>query len=257
MDRTLVVLAAGLGRRFGGAKQHAPVGPGGAAILEYTAYDALQAGIERVVLVLRPGAEEFVPPAMADRLTVETAVQEQANGTADAVLAAAPLLDGPFLVANADDLYGREAVLDLVRHAESTNEAALVGYPLGTVLSSEGPVSRAVCRTDDAYLLTGLEEFPSVTDPTDPTLPVSMNLWAFGHEHLAALEAVRAALSHQPEFGLPQAVDRIVRGESGAIRVLPARSKWHGMTHAHDRERVESHLATAVAAGDYPPDLWA
>ena len=178
----LVVLAAGLGSRFGGLKQVAPVGPGGELIVEYSAHDARRAGFARVVFVIRRDLERDFRAAIGRRLEgrmdVAYAFQELADlpaphapppgrtkpwGTGQAVLAAAAAVRGPFAVINADDFYGAAAYRALADHFHAASAApkpayALVGYPLRQTLSEHGSVNRGLCRADAAGRLTGLDE---------------------------------------------------------------------------------------------------
>lgn len=189
----LVVLAAGLGSRFGGLKQVAPVGPGGELIVEYSAHDARRAGFGRVVFVIRRDLERDFRAAIGRRLEgrmdVAYAFQELADvppphappagrtkpwGTGQAVLAAESAVCGPFAVINADDYYGATAYRALAEHFRAASAApparpvyALVGYPLRQTLSEYGAVNRGLCRTDAAGRLTGLEEVLKIERTAD------------------------------------------------------------------------------------------
>ena len=167
MSLSLVVLAAGVGSRYGGPKQIDRVGPGGSTLIDYIAYDGRRAGFERLVLVVREGMEaemrEAVGESIARRFPVAYAVQPSGLpapfvaapgrakpwGTGHATLAAATQIDGPFAVVNADDFYGSSSYVVLARHlqgrpaAGAPVEHALVGFPLAATLSPDGPVSRA------------------------------------------------------------------------------------------------------------------
>jgi dTDP-glucose pyrophosphorylase len=191
----LVILAAGLGSRFGGLKQVAPVGPGGELIVEYSAHDARRAGFSRVVFVIRRDIEADFRAAVGRRLEgrmeVAYAFQELDDlpaphalvhgrvkpwGTGHAVLAAERAVRGPFAVINADDFYGAAAYQALADHfrGAGAGEAepgrpgyALVGYPLRQTLSEHGAVNRGVCRLDATGRLTGLEEVLNIERTPD------------------------------------------------------------------------------------------
>ena len=181
----LVVLAAGMGSRFGGLKQVAPVGPNGELIIEYSAHDARRAGFRRVVFVIRRDIEKDFRAAIGSRLEtkmeVAYAFQELGDlpppyavapgrtkpwGTGQAVLAAEPAVRGPFAVINADDFYGAAAYGELARHFGGASGSdspgrptyALVGYPLRQTLSEHGAVNRGVCAVDAGGRLTGIDE---------------------------------------------------------------------------------------------------
>ncbi len=189
----LVILAAGLGSRFGGLKQVAPVGPGGELIVEYSAHDARRAGFARVVFVIRRDIEADFRAAIGRRLEgrmeVAYAFQEPGDlpaphapvpgrvkpwGTGHAVLAAARAVRGPFAVINGDDFYGASAYRALAEHWRGAGAAdpgrpeyALVGYPLRQTLSAHGAVNRGVCRLDAAGRLAGLEEVLNIEGTPD------------------------------------------------------------------------------------------
>lgn len=214
---TLVLLAAGVGRRFGGLKQLEPFGPHGETILEYTIHDAIRAGAGRAVLVVRPETEaEFRQTVgrrlerVADVAYVHQSLDEGSRmasgsaqrvkpwGTAHALLCATQAVEGPFVAANADDFYGAGAIANAVAFLKPGSEAnagdhALIGYRLRDTLPGTGRVSRAVC-TQDHGQLTDLAEIPQIWRVGDDIIAVdtagrrrslsgdewvSMNLWAF------------------------------------------------------------------------------
>jgi len=225
---TLVVLAAGVGSRYGGLKQLDPVGPGGAALMDYTMYDALQAGFGRVVLVIRRDTEavirSHIEGGAGRHIEVVYAHQEldmlpvgvappakrvKPWGTGHAMLMAAPFVDGPFVAANADDFYGRRAVAALSEFLAETGgndppHWAMVGYRLADTLPVSGAVSRALCVQDADGRLVRLQEILAIerngglarwrdADGMAHVQPleslVSMNLWGFTPELTAELEA--------------------------------------------------------------------
>jgi len=300
-ETTLVVLAAGVGSRFGGLKQLEPVGPGGAALMDYTIFDALREGFGRVVLVVRSQTHELFeehlergPARHADVALVHQELDDLPQGfavpagrakpwgTGHAVLAVAPVVEGPFAVVNADDYYGREGIAAvarfLVKRATDGPPArwAMVGYQLGHTLPAAGAVSRALCRTRADGRLASLEEIPRIwrqdhgarwldRDGGERDAPldalVSINLWGFTPALLVRLErGFRGFLASDPgergEFFLPAAVgDAIAAGEA-AVDVLSSPGRWCGITSPEDRELVRHRLAELVTEGDYPADLW-
>jgi NDP-sugar pyrophosphorylase family protein len=177
MGTTLVVLAAGIGRRYGGLKQLEPVGPGGEALFEYSIFDALRVGFDRVVLVIRPETEaefrRFLEPRLASGVDLRYVSQTLSDvpegvvppagrtkpwGTAHAVLVAEGEVSGPFAVINADDFYGSDSFTVLGEFLETDADDrlptfAVAGFRLGPTLSAVGPVSRGLCRVDgDGWL---------------------------------------------------------------------------------------------------------
>ncbi len=225
MGLGLVVLAAGVGSRYGGPKQIDRVGPGGGTLVDYAAYDARRAGFEHTILVVREGHEADVREAVGDRIAREMrldyAVQtvglpsgfaapqgrSKPWGTGHAALAAAKQLDGPFAVVNADDFYGASSYRILAEHLRRPasgplTELALVGFPLLATLSPDGPVSRAVCEVDASGFLTTIREMLKVERdgenarglddagawrPLSSDTPVSLNFWGFTPDVLQAL----------------------------------------------------------------------
>jgi dTDP-glucose pyrophosphorylase len=282
MALAIVVLAAGLGSRYGGLKQLSPLGPAGEALLDYTLHDAAAAGFSEAVLVVAAEIvdtvtahlNEFGAPIPA-RLVVQTADtprREAPWGTAHATLIGADGLTGPFAVANADDLYGADAIAAMAAHLSAepgrcVGSAAVVGYRAGATLSARGGVSRAVCRVDqDRHLIT-VEEHTGVrrtagrvvsdTATLDETTPVSMNLWGFEPSFLELLRPTVARFVQQHrnddrELRLPDVVGELIAAGDLDVAVLPTTSSWLGVTHPDDAAVAREQLAVLTAAGVYP-----
>jgi UTP-glucose-1-phosphate uridylyltransferase len=211
---TLLVLAAGLGSRYGGLKQIDPVGPHGETIIDYSVYDALRAGFGKLVFVIRRDIErpfkEIIGTRFERRVAVEYVYQELDKlppgfsvpatrkkpwGTGHAVLMGAEAIDGAFAVINGDDFYGRNSFERLARHLESPGEDyAMVGFVLRNTLSGFGSVARGVCRTSARGLLENVVELTQIepngaaakyTDGFGQVQPltgdeiVSLNMWGF------------------------------------------------------------------------------
>lgn len=217
MKPTLVILAAGMGSRYGGLKQLDGVGPNGETILEYSVYDAIRAGFGKLVFVIRPdfadAFREMVAGTFGDKIPVEYVFQEldmlpdgysvppqrqKPWGTAHAILCTAGVIDEPFSAINADDFYGANAFQllgDFLSRAEDTDVAqyVMVGYRLRNTLSKFGSVARGICQIDDGYLqhvteVTNIEpdgDGAKYVDPAGQNHPltgdeiVSMNMWGF------------------------------------------------------------------------------
>ena len=220
---TLVIMAAGMGSRFGGCKQITPVDDAGHVIIDYSIYDAVRAGFGRVVCIIKPEMEADFRAAIGDRIApfveLKYAYQQidmlpdgysvpegrvKPWGTGHAVLCAADCIDGPFTVINADDFYGRgafQAACDFLSAPHAPNEHAMVAYRVENTLTENGSVSRGVCSAENG-LLTGVVERTKIVprpggaafieDETETFLPngtpVSMNLWAFQHSILDELK---------------------------------------------------------------------
>lgn len=215
MKPTLLVLAAGMGSRYGGLKQMDEIGPFGESIIDYSVYDAIQAGFGKVVFVIRHSfADQFkarFEPRLKGRIEFEFVYQEldylpegftvpegreKPWGTGHAILMAKDAIKSPFAIINADDFYGREAykqVASFLTSSTKANEYAMVGYALNNTLSEHGTVSRGVCQTDNIGNLVSLVERTKIGyesgkiyyfEENDKTAltgqePVSMNFWAF------------------------------------------------------------------------------
>jgi len=221
MHPTLVLLAAGVGSRYGGPKQIDPVGPGGATLIDYAAFDARRVGFDRVVLVVRAENESDVRAGAGDRvarrLPVDYAIQDAALpagfeapagrtkpwGTGHAVLASAPHLHGPFAVLNADDFYGARSyriLAEWFRRPRPEREHALVSFDLRTTLSAAGPVNRGLCQVDGKGALREIREVLKIEgdgeDARHPAnggvacvpgdTPVSLNFWGFAPDVVPA-----------------------------------------------------------------------
>ncbi len=215
MAKSLVIMAGGAGSRFGGDKQFAHIGPSGEILMEYSVYDALKAGFNRFIFVVRPGmtpgftpllkkielaspdaeficAEQLSPPCFTQTHPKRT----KPLGTVHALLSAAPYLDGSFAVINADDYYGRpafEAMADAMENFSGSQDAAIMLYSLKNTLSRYGAVTRGICKVNGDFLGSIREAFKVIESvehgavelieeeyiPLSATSPVSMNFWAF------------------------------------------------------------------------------
>ncbi len=275
MDLTLVVMAAGLGSRFGGTKQLAAVGPDGEAFLDYAIADAVAAGVGRTVLVVRSDIEEDVRRHVETRhghRDISYVCQDEHGprrskpwGTAHAVLAAASAVEGSFMVCNADDYYGAgsyRAVADMADEM-SDRHAVLAGFRLGLTLPASGSVSRGICAVSNGRLLSVVEHHGIARDErgiiraADPAVELgddavaSMNLWAFPHALFAVLERdfagfVSAADGDETiEFLLPTVVSRMMADGVLSVSVVPTAEAWVGVTHPADLEIARRRIADA------------
>ena len=213
MKPTLVILAAGMGSRYGGLKQLDELGPNGEAIIDYSLYDAIRAGFGKVVFIIRTDfAEEFkarFEPRLKGRIQTEYVYQsldkipagftlnperEKPWGTAHAVMMASGVVNEPMAVINADDFYGRESyqvMADFLTSSDDPSEYSMIGYRVANTLSPFGTVSRGVCMTDENGYLTSVVERtkiqrdsdgiyyyePEGRFPLSENTPVSMNFW--------------------------------------------------------------------------------
>lgn len=282
MELSLVVLAAGMGSRYGGLKQLDPVGPAGEILLDYSVADAQRAGFTKVIFVIRREMIDFFREAVGMRyegkIAVEYAFQEleplpggrvsplgrtKPWGTGHAVLAAAPLLHEPFAAINADDYYGGSGFTELAEFlkAASPNHYAMVGYSLERTLSDHGPVSRGICRSDEhGYLIditerTAIERSANgvIAQGTPPVVltgaePTSMNFWGLMPDFLEKLERLFEKFLEEKgndpkaEFYLPAAVSSLIGAREATVRLLHSEDPWFGLTYPEDRPLVAEAL---------------
>ncbi|MFC1761034.1 NDP-sugar synthase [Planctomycetota bacterium] len=289
---TLLVLAAGLGSRYGGLKQVDPVGPTGEWILDYMLFDALAAGFSKVVFVIRPEIEDAFRAALGPVLegrvetvyvhqTADRAVRQKPWGTGHAVLCAREAIAEPFAVINADDYYGAQALGLIHSHlqqlgAGQTHDFAMVGYALKNTLSIHGVVCRGLCTCRADCLVTveecrELQQTPEgivgVNGRGQPIRPdgdalVSLNLWGFGPTFLTHLaegfRVFHTQHGHDPtkEFYLPAVVDWLVQQGQTCVRVLPVDACWFGVTYREDKTEAQQRIRAMIEQGLYPETLW-
>ncbi len=302
---SLVILAAGIGSRYGdGIKQLAKVGPNGEIILDYSVYDALEAGFDKIIFIIRKDLDEEFREVIGDRISkfapVEYAYQQLSDvpagfevpsgrkkpwGTGQALLSARDLIDGPFLVINADDYYGKEGfkVLHDYMTENMTDESGIMemcmaGFILSNTLSENGGVTRGVCTVDDSGYLTRVTETYDIFMDGDRVHAcdvrrnpvnveagqyVSMNMFGFPKEFLGALEEdFPKFLSHlgdngtNAEYLLPSVVDRCIQDGLARVRVLETRDKWFGVTYKEDKPAVVASIRQLTDAGVYPEKLF-
>ena len=270
---SLVILAAGRARRYGGLKQLAPVGLHGEGVIDLIASDAYAAGFEDIVIVVNPDTgpqiQEHVAEHWPDTRRVSFAVQHSLRGTVDAVLAAESALDvtRPFGVSNADDLYGRDAFARLGRHLATSPNNCLIGFQLDRALVGELPVSRGACRVVNGHL-TDIYERRNVRstlegyvaedglEPAElhPSTTVSMNLWGFQPSILPLMHHAVSThdFSVEPEVQLPVFVGSILHRTPLRFDVLATSSRCIGVTHAEDLPLAQVLVAKEIEAGERP-----
>ena len=276
-ERTLVVLAAGIGSRFsGGIKQLHPVGPGGEVIMDYAIHDALEAGFNRVIFIIRHDIEELFESTIGARVRpvcqrmgveVKLAYQEKKD------------LPGGFAVINADDYYGKDAYRKAIGFLNSLEEDSrdcygLIGFSLGNTLSENGGVTRGLCQTDENGMLTHIVETKKIVKTSDGPgverdgvmchlegeTPVSMTMWAFTPDVLDRMEQRfveflgRELDNPKSEFLIPTEVGGML-SQGVRVQVLPTDSHWFGMTFVEDMPGVREAFREMAEQGIYPSPL--
>jgi hypothetical protein len=287
MARSMVVLAAGMGSRYGGLKQLDQLGPTGETIIDYSVFDARRAGIDKVVFVIRREFEtefrERVAASYERHLDVHYAFQEipagrgKPWGTAHALLAARDAVGEPFLVINADDFYGADAyavgaaALDAMAVPEV--QVGMVAYPLQNTLSANGTVSRGLCAVAPNGALEKITEThglaaaaAGVADESGqlhpPDTVASMNFWLMNAAVMQTVDskfeafATLHAADPKAEFGMPTVVNELVAARACTVQVHRSSARWSGVTYREDAEAVTAQLAAYAREGAYPQPLW-
>ncbi|MBO5204059.1 MAG: hypothetical protein J6B72_05560 [Clostridia bacterium] len=293
MKTTLLIMAAGLGSRYGGDKQVDGIGPHGEMLMQYSIYDAIRAGFNKLVFVIKPQYKSIIEGICKDIAEVETeyvyqdysslpsfyqvpAERVKPFGTVHAVLCAKNAINEPFAVINADDFYGAEAFR--IMHAKlvalKDREAAMVAYRLKNTVSPNGAVTRGVCSVRDGLLQAVRETYRITVDTDgsirdgesgalDPESLVSMNMWGFGSDIFNDMneefDAFLKALSPdelKAEYALPTMIDRLINGNRLAVSVLDTSAVWFGVTYREDRQTVADSLALMHQNGEYPEKLF-
>lgn len=296
MKKTLVILAAGIGNRYGGAKQITPVGPCGEKIIDFSMYDAYKAGFEKIVFIIRKSLEadfrEVIGDPVSEFMEVDYVFQEidpeyaekgrnKPFGTAEAIALCRGHVEGPFAVINADDYYGYHCyalIGSLLEQMDGEGEYCMMGYRIENTVTDKGSVARGVCRTENGMLCeinerTHIEkrgECAEYTEdgenwvPLSAGTPVSMNFWGFTpdiFDHLdEALEEFRKnELLKNPlkaECYLPNVVGKLLEEGKITVKVQECPDKWYGVTYKEDTPALVEALDRLTKEGRYPSPIW-
>lgn len=285
---SLVIMAAGIGSRFGGGiKQLEPVGPNGELIIDYSIDDAIKAGFNKVVFVIRKDLEKDFREVIGDRTEkkVKTAyafqeiddipseysefakARKKPWGTGQAILCCKELVTGPFLVINADDFYGYEAYAKAFEYLSGDmvgSDACSVAFKLKNTLSENGGVTRGVCVTKE-NILEDINETSGIRKGVDGVIRdedgneletdtmVSMNMWGLKAEIMEELETrfsqflANREIGDTKEFLLPIVFDEMIKKENFKIEVLQTNDRWFGVTYREDKDMVIKEIGVLYA----------
>lgn len=291
-------MAAGIGSRFGtGIKQLEPVDAAGHIIMDYSIHDAIEAGFNKVVFIIRKDIEKEFKEVIGDRIadickahnvTVDYAFQDIKDipgelpegrtkpwGTGQAVLAAKELLTTPFIVINADDYYGKEGFREVHEYLVNGGQSCMAGFVLKNTLSDNGGVTRGICKMDDQNNLTEVVETKNIVKTAegaqaddvvlDTDSLVSMNMWGLTPDFLKTLEEgfeefFEKEVPENPlksEYLIPIFIGELLAEDKMSVKVLRTNDTWYGMTYKEDVEAVRESFREMLAEGIYKEDLFA
>ena len=291
-DITLLVMAAGMGSRYGGLKQLDEVGPSGETIIDYSVFDAIKAGFSKVVFIIRKDFEDEFKTKISNKFSndiqVEFVFQDihqlptgfslpedriKPWGTGHAVLCASNFIDGPFNAINADDYYGRESFKTIADYYNNGNDSfSMVAFKLKKTLSDFGSVTRGLCTVNNDKLINVVEtenlvkSGSGITSNSDLDLngdePVSMNMWGFTPAIFDYLnEMFEVFLSKnihdiKSEFLIPSVINDLINSGDELVQVLYSKSSWFGVTYKQDKSYVVQRIQNLVNSGFYPHKLF-
>ena len=291
-DITLLVMAAGMGSRYGGLKQLDAVGPNRETIIDYSVYDAIEAGFSKVVFIIRREFEaEFkskITNKFSGKIQVELAFQDlqalpegfacpegrnKPWGTGHAILSAVDLINEPFVVINADDFYGRESFQTLAEFYSKNNRSfSMVVYKLDQTLSSFGGVTRGICTVENDRLKTVVETGnvrktdQGVSSDSkvklDGSEPVSVNIWGFTPALFDYLKDMfvdfmkKRGMELKSEFLIPSVINDLIQSGREQVHVLRSNANWFGVTYKEDKPYVMGEIQKLVDSNVYPEKLF-
>lgn len=292
-DITLLVMAAGMGSRYGGLKQLDAVGPSDETIIDFSVYDAIRAGYNKVVFIIREDFEkqfkEKISNKYEDKIKVEIVYQDLHDlpnsfscpkdrskpwGTGHAILAARNVISEPFAAINGDDFYGRESFKIISDHYSSVNiDFAMAAFQLDKTLSDYGSVSRGICEQNLNQLVTvvethGIKKSSAGNIECDRDISllgnelVSMNMWGFMpsiFDHLEKMfnEFLDENISDlKSEFLIPSVVNDLIEKNIEKVQVLKTKSTWFGVTYIEDKPFVKNQIKELIQTGIYPEKLF-
>ena len=294
-DKTLLILAAGMGSRFGGLKQATAFGPHGEYIIDYSIFDAIRCGFNKVVFIIKEENYELFRNTVGKRIEkhikVEYVFQDFKSipkkykipserikplGTAHAILCAKDVIHEPFVIINADDYYGYEPYKIASNFIDNNkNEMAIIGYKVRNTMSENGSVKRGVIRTKKEYLdsliessiiesngiikATKLSNGEEYTIDTD-TL-VSMNMIIFMPEYFDYIKSnLNSFLENsdllKDEYLIPDVITKSIRENVFKFKVINTDAKWVGVTYKEDKDMVVNYINELINEGLYKEDLW-
>ena len=290
MQTTLLIMAAGIGSRFGGGiKQLEPVDEQGHIIMDYSIHDAIEAGFNKVVFIIRKDIENEFKDVIGNRIEAVEYVFQDINdipgelpegrtkpwGTGQAVLAAKDVLTTPFVVINADDYYGKEGFREIHDYLVKGGQSCMAGFVLKNTLSDNGGVTRGICKMDEYNNLTEIVETSNIVKNAegaeadgvklDTESLVSMNMWGLAPEFLKTLESgfqyffekVVPENLIKAEFLIPTFIGELLAEGRISVKVLRTNDTWYGMTYKENVAAVKDSFREMLEKGIYREELFA
>ena len=297
MKTTLLIMAAGIGSRFGtGIKQLEPVDDAGHIIMDYSIHDALEAGFNHVVFIIRKDIEQEFKEVIGERIkaicaardvTVDYAFQDINDipgtlpegrtkpwGTGQAVLAAKKVINTPFIVIIVDDYYGKEGFKAVHEYLVNGGKSCMAGFVLKNTLSDNGGVTRGICKMNEDYNLTEVVETKNIVKTAagaeaegmavDVDSLVSMNMWGLTPDFLITLEEgfkefFEKEVPGNPlkaEYLIPIFIGELLEHGKMSVKVLKTNDTWYGMTYHEDVAAVKDSFKRMLENGVYKTDLF-
>lgn len=293
---TLVIMAAGMGSRFGGLKQIEPMDEYGNFIIDYSIYDAIKAGYNKVVFIIKKENYDIfrdtIGKRIENKINVEYVFQDLSDipdgynlpservkpwGTGHAILACRDVVKEPFTIINSDDFYGYDAYITSSNFLrENTDNYAMTGYLVKNTITENGKVKRGVCNILDGYVTSLIEseieykDSKYIASPLNGSTPfiidgcdvVSMNMFSFTPKIFDFLEKEFKVFLDEnidnlkSEFLIPDLVFKQMKEEGIKVKALSTTSKWLGVTYREDKENVVNSLKELVDKGEYKKGLW-
>lgn len=291
---TLVIMAAGMGSRYGGLKQIESVGPNGEFIIDYSIYDAIQAGFTKVIFIIKEENYEIFKSTVGKRIKnhieVEYIFQNNDNlpvnipkdrtkplGTAHAVLCCKNVINENFAIINADDFYGRDAyfkISNFIKNNKINNEFAVIGYNILETITDNGSVKRGICNIKNNYLVSLDESIISRDGDklfaktllgnneihVDKNTIISMNMFGFTPKILDLLEdGFKDFLNNVDatnEYLVPIEINKYIKKKLINVSVINTTSIWYGITYKDDLNLIKGEINRLINDGVYPKNLW-
>lgn len=290
----LVIMAAGMGSRFGGLKQVEPIDKNGNFIIDYSIYDAIKAGFSKVIFIIKEENyglfRQTVGKRIENKIRVEYVFQKGLNicpdrikpwGTAHAIMSCKNVVQDNFIIINADDFYGFDAFKTAGEYLKTVNKNStdfgLVGYKAQNTITPNGATKRGVCKVKNNKLENIVESSlelkngkiyatplgSNATEIISPETTVSMNMLCFTPKLFNFLDEEFPKFLEKNknnyekcEFLIPEVVDNLITTNKATVEVLKTTAVWQGVTYKEDKPKVVAEIQKLIDENKYPKELW-